>query len=387
MTMKSFSKLYPDGEALNLNTENEKPTVMLIDDTPANLKLLGELLWSQGYRVLVFPSGATALRGLEKNLPDLIFLDIMMPEMDGFELCQLLKKDEKLKDIPVIFMSALDDTASKVKAFTEGGVDYVTKPFQGEEILARAKTHISLRRMQWELKLHNLYLEELVNEKVREISDLQLSTIHALSKLAEFRDDETGRHIERTRSFCRILAEKLRENHVYSAQIDESFIENIYHAAPLHDIGKVGIPDAILLKAGKLSDEEFEIIKQHPQIGAETLRRVRAEYPKNSFIDMGIDLTQSHHEKWDGTGYPEKLSGESIPLSARIMALADVYDALRCARPYKEAFSHTKSLEIITEESGTHFDPDVVDAFLECEKQFEDIFLHLFETSKNESAE
>jgi putative two-component system response regulator len=314
---------------------NEKATIMLVDDTPANLRLLEQLLKNEAYRVMQFPNGRTALGALAKKQPDLILLDIMMPEMDGFEVCARLKENVTTRDIPVIFISALADTEHKIRAFTEGGVDYVTKPFQEEEILARVKTHLSLRQMQQELRKHNLYLEDLVREKVREISESQLSTIHAVSKLAEYRDDETGRHIERTRLFCRMLAEVLAEKSRYSGNIKKNFIENIYHAAPLHDIGKVGIPDNILLKPGKLDTEEFELIKTHTIIGATTLQQVRNKYPQNGFVNM----------------------------SARIMAVADVYDALRSERPYKKAFSHEKSCGIIREGNGSHFDPDIVAAF------------------------
>jgi len=297
----------------------------------------------------------------------------MMPEMDGFQVCRRLKAEEKLRAIPVIFISALDDTESKLKAFSQGGVDYVTKPFQEAEVLARVRTHLELRRLQRELEIHNLHLEELVREKVQEISDSQLATLVAVSKLAECRDDETGHHIERTRIFCRMLVEQMKKNSRYGESITDAFIENIYHAAPLHDIGKVGIPDAILLKPGKLTPEEFEIMKTHTTIGADTLQAVRTRYPKNAFINMGIALTRSHHEKWDGSGYPDGLAGEDIPLSARIMALADVYDALRSKRPYKEAFSQEKARAIIEEGAGRHFDPVVVEAFLTLEAEFNEI--------------
>ncbi|MGE4345468.1 MAG: HD domain-containing phosphohydrolase [Geoalkalibacter sp.] len=353
-----------------MNRENPTATIMVIDDTPANLKLLEQMLHGRGYRVMEFPRGDMALKAAAKNPPDLILLDIMMPEMDGFEVCRRLKADKKLKDIPVLFISALDDTESKLQAFSEGGVDYVAKPFQEAEVLARVKTHLELWRMRRELEIYSHHLEDLVREKVQEISDSQLATIVAVSKLAEYRDDETGQHIERTRTFCRMLARKLRKNRRYAQSITDAFIENIYHAAPLHDIGKVGIPDNILLKPGKLTPEEFEIMKTHTTIGANTLQAVRARYPKNAFINMGIAIARSHHEKWDGSGYPDGLSGEDIPLSARIMALADVYDALRSKRPYKEAFSREKARTIIEEGAGTHFDPVVVEAFLALEPEF-----------------
>lgn len=356
-----------------MNEMEREISVMVVDDTPANLKLLEEMLGRQGYRALMFPSGAMALEAAVRSPPDLILLDIMMPEMDGFETCRRLKEDSATRDIPVIFLSALNDTESKVKAFSMGGVDYVTKPFQFAEVRTRVETHVNLRRSQLRLRQHNQHLEALVREKVREISDSQLATIFAVSKLAESRDDETGYHIERTRNFCRSLAEKLYENSRYATSLSPAFIDNIFHAAPLHDIGKVGISDTILLKPGKLTPEEFGIMKTHTLIGASTLENVHRKYPNNAFLAVGIDIARSHHEKWDGSGYPDGLAGEQIPLSARIMAIADVYDALRSKRPYKEPFSHRKSFEIIVEGAGRHFDPVVVEAFITLESEFASI--------------
>ena len=348
----------------------EKTTIMVVDDTPVNLKLLQEMLQSKGYLVLTFPRGAMALAAAAKNPPDLIMLDIQMPEMDGFEVCKRLKADAALKEIPVIFISALTETDDKVKAFAMGGVDYVSKPFQFEEVNARIETHLRLRRMQIELLQHNLHLEDLVKEKVREISDSQVAAIIALAKLAESRDDDTGHHIEHTRIFCKIMAEKLLGYSRDTDSIDPTFIEDIYHAASLHDIGKVGISDNILLKPGKLTPEEFEIIKTHTVIGANTLQTARSRYPRNVFINMGMAIARSHHEKWDGSGYPDGLAGEEIPLTARIMAVADVYDALRSKRPYKAAFTHEKSCAIIREGSGRQFDPALIEAFMTVEAEF-----------------
>ncbi len=356
-----------------MNNENPTATIMVVDDTPANLQLLEEMLQDRSYRMIQFPRGAMALRAAAKNPPDLILLDIMMPEMDGFEVCRRLKADETLKDIPVLFISALDGADDKVKAFAAGGMDYVTKPFQEEEVLARIKTHLELCRVRRELEKHNANLEDLVREKVQEISDSQLATILAVSKLVAYRDDETGGHIERTREFCRLLAGQLATMPCYAKRISHAFIDNIYHAAPLHDIGKVGIADNILLKPGKLTPEEFEVMKTHTIIGATTLQTVRTRYPKNAFINMGIALTRSHHEKWDGSGYPDGLVGEDIPLSGRIMAIADVYDALRSDRPYKEAIPHEKSCRIIEEGAGRHFDPAVVAAFTPLKSEFAEI--------------
>ncbi|GAK53597.1 response regulator receiver modulated metal dependent phosphohydrolase [Candidatus Moduliflexus flocculans] len=349
------------------------PTIMIVDDTPANLNLLEEMLSGRGYEVNAFPHGKLALSAAAQSPPDLILLDVMMPDLDGFEVCRQLKTNPATSNIPVIFISALDDTYSKVNAFKQGGMDYITKPFQEAEVQARVKTHLKMHLMQAELEKHNQHLEELVHEKVREISDSQLATLVAISSLSEYRDGDTGQHIERTRTFCQILAQKLREEPRLAAILTDDYIENLYHAAPLHDIGKIGIPDHVLLKSAKLTPEEFEIMKTHVLIGTITLQRVRGRYPKNTFINMGIDIARSHHEKWNGTGYPDGISGENIPLSGRIMAIADVYDALRSKRPYKEPFSHERSVEIIQEGSGQHFDPDAVKAFLAIESNFDDI--------------
>ena len=353
--------------------EKERATIMIVDDTPANLTLLQEILQSQGYRVLVFTRGSMALKAAEKNPPDLILLDITMPEMDGFEVCHILKSEEILKDIPVLFISALTSASDKVKAFHEGGVDYITKPFYFEEIRARVETHLRLRQMQKDIERQNHHLEDLVQEKIREILNSQIATIHALSVLTESRDDNTGGHIERTSLYCKILSEHLQKNSNYSKFLDDQIVDNIFRAAPLHDIGKVGIPDNILLKPGNLTPEEFEIMKSHVKLGAKTLSAVLEEYPQNKFIAIGIEITRSHHEKWNGKGYSDGLAGAAIPLSARIMAVADVYDALRSERPYKASFPHEKSFDIIVQGSGEDFDPIIIEAFKECGKKFADI--------------
>ncbi|MCF8076779.1 MAG: HD domain-containing protein, partial [Desulfotignum sp.] len=265
-------------------------------------------------------------------------------------------------------------TDARLKAFEGGGIDFVSKPLREQEVLARVEVHLKLQQAQRRLARQNQYLESLVQEKVKEISASQLATIAAVSKLAESRDEETGRHIERTREFCRLLAQKLGEDSRYAGRIGDDFIKNIFHAAPLHDIGKVGVPDHILLKPGRLTPEEFKIIQTHSRLGAETLENVQDSYPGNQFINMGIEITRSHHERWDGKGYPDGLCGEDIPLSARIMAVADVYDALRSRRPYKEPFSHEKAVEIIKQDAGRHFDPEVVSAFVFLETEVAELW-------------
>ena len=363
---------------------SDKPSVMIVDDLPENLKLLGTMLKERGYRIYVFPNGSLALRAAEQNPPDLILLDINMPDMNGYEVCKKLKTKEKLAEIPVIFVSALNDSFDKLEAFRVGGVDYITKPFQVEEVLARVETHLKLRRCQVELEQHNNHLSELVETKVREITESQMSTIFALAKLAESRDEETGKHIERVRLFTQLLAIELRNRGLHQDEINDEYIENIFHASPLHDIGKVAIRDAVLLKPGRLTPEEVEEIKYHSVFGAQTLDKVYSLYPKNKFIRMGVLISHYHHERWDGNGYPEGLSGNDIPLCARIMAVADVYDALRTDRYYRRGFSHSEVVQIIREESGKHFDPEVVKAFIELNERFELIYLDF---SDGESSE
>ncbi|MBF0410922.1 MAG: response regulator [Candidatus Riflebacteria bacterium] len=345
------------------------PNVLIVDDTPANLKVLCEMLKGRGFKVRPVPSGKLALQAAEKEIPDIILLDIMMPEMDGYEVCRKLKENSKLKDVPIIFISALNDTKDIVKALTAGGVDYITKPFQFEEVNARSNTHLKVHHLQRELEKHNFHLEELVKEQVKEISSSQMATIFALAKLAEYRDDDTGTHLIRVRKYCKMLAIRLSES-ALQKQIDLSFIENLSNTSPLHDIGKVGIPDIVLLKPGKVTPAEFEIIKKHTIIGSNTMEEVLKTYTRNTFIHMGISIARSHHEKWNGSGYPDGLSREGIPLCARIVAVADVYDALRTKRVYKPAFSHEKAREIIISDSEKHFDPLVVKAFIEIENDF-----------------
>lgn len=348
--------------------------ILVVDDTPENLRLLSSMLKARGFQVRPVTGGKAALRAAAAEPPDLVLLDVNMPEMDGFAVCKAFQDDAILKDVPVLFISALSDSESKLKAFQTGGLDYVTKPFQIDEVLARVKTHLRLRQLQREAEAHARELEQRVAEQVREISDSQVAAIVALAKLAESRDDDTGHHIERVQDYCRALALSLSGASVREGEnIEERFVEEIFHASALHDIGKVGIPDSVLLKPGKLTNEEFDLMKTHTVIGSDTLERARKQYPRNSFINMGITIARSHHERWDGRGYPDRLEGERIPLAARIMSIADVYDALRSKRPYKEPFSHEKSKEIIVSGRGTQFDPAMVDTFLEIEEQFQSI--------------
>lgn len=348
---------------------SETQTVMIVDDTAENLRLLSEMLSGTGYRVRAFSGGATALQAARRDPPDLILLDIGMPGMDGYQVCEALKQDDDLRGVPVLFLSALRDINAKIRAFSTGGLDYIEKPFRFEEVEARVKTHLQLRQLQLQLEEHNERLELRVAEQVREISDAQVATIEALAKLAESRDDDTGQHVERVRTYSMVLADSIRSRGS-KANLNEGFVNTIYRASPLHDIGKVAIPDAVLRKPGRLTTAEFDLIKTHTVIGAQTLEVVQEQYPNNAYIRMALDIVRSHHEKWDGSGYPDGLRGEAIPLPARIVALADVYDALRSKRPYKDPWTPERTVNTIVDDSGSHFDPNVVEVFLAVADDF-----------------
>ncbi len=347
----------------------QKSRIMVIDDDSGVMSLLENILYKNGYSVLPFLDVSKALETAHKEAPDLILMDIAMPEMDGFLACERFKQNSVLKDIPVIFMSGKNTTEDKIKGFQAGGVDYITKPFHPMELNARIKTHLDLSTLRNKLKY-----EKLMEKKIQDVAEAQQATIFALAKLAEQRDDNTGSHLERVREYCKLLAKQLSEDSTYSDRISEDFIICIQHASPLHDIGKVAIPDSILLKPGKLSFEEFEVMKSHCIIGAENMQAVFNKYPDNAFIGMGIEIALYHHERWDGSGYPDRLIGKNIPLPARIMAVADCYDALRSDRCYRNGFNHELVISMIQGDSGTHFDPEIVRCFMSIESMFRSVF-------------
>lgn len=347
-----------------------KTSILVVDDDRQDLRVLAGILERAGYEARPVPSGRLAVEAAIADRPDLVLLDVRMPGMSGLEVCRWFRQDERLRELPVIFVSGLDAAGDKVEGFRAGGVDYVTKPFHEEEVLARVRTHLRLHRLQQELHEHNARLERRVEEQVKAVTASQMSIIFALAKLAETRDDDTGRHIERVQTFSRRLAERMRQMGVQSAKLTDAYIEHLYQSAALHDIGKVGTRDAVLLKPGKLTPEEFDEMKTHCALGAETLAAVLRRYPGNQFLRMGVDVARSHHERWDGTGYPDRLQGGAIPLAARIVSLADVYDALSSARCYRPAFPHAEACRMIVEGEGRQFDPDVVAAFRTLEEEF-----------------
>jgi putative two-component system response regulator len=342
-----------------------KPTVLVVDDTPDNLTLMSELLMDR-YRVRVANSGERALKiATSQDAPDLILLDIMMPDMDGYEVCRRLKMEAATRDIPVVFLTAKGTVEDEERGLALGAVDYITKPISPPIVLARVATQLALKGAADFLRDKNAYLESEVRQRTAELSAIQDVTIMAMASLAETRDSDTGNHIRRTQYYVKVLAEKLREHPRFASVLDAKTIETLFKSAPLHDIGKVGIPDRILLKPGRFEPHEFEIMKTHTTLGRDAIQRAEDQLGMQvDFLTMAKEIAYGHQEKWDGSGYPLGLAGEAIPVSARLMAVADVYDALISRRVYKEGMPHEKAVRIITEGRGNHFDPDIVDAFL-----------------------
>lgn len=353
-------------------SEQGLKTILVVDDEPANITVLSGTL-KDSYRVIVAKNGKQAIERIENVVtPDLILLDIMMPDMDGYELCRILKQRADTQDIPIIFVSAMSEYNDEEKGLQLGAADYITKPFSPSIVLTRVRNVLQLRDAKLSLENQNKELEQIVAERTREVYLTQNVTIHALASLAETRDNETGNHIRRTQYYVKTLAMHLMQNGYHLEELTKENIDLMFRSAPLHDIGKVGIPDRILLKPGRLDADEFEIMKSHASLGAQALRAAQASVGENetSFLRYAREISECHHEKWDGTGYPRGLKGEDIPISGRIMALADVYDALISERVYKPAFPHDKAKEIILEGKGKHFDPKVVEAFIHCEAEF-----------------
>ena len=351
-----------------------KCTVLVVDDTPDNLSLMSDLLRTD-YKVKLAPSGERALQIVAgDSKPDLILLDIMMPDMDGYEVLRRLQFNPDTEDIPVIFLTAMSAAEDESIGLELGAVDYITKPINPAIVMARVRNHLQLKRARDYLARHNQFLEQEVANRTRAMAELQDATIRAMASLAETRDNETGNHIRRTQHYMETLARHLQNHPRFKDELTDTAIETIFKSAPLHDIGKVGIPDRILLKPGKLTPEEFEIMKTHTTLGRDAIIAAETGTTQdNPFFRYAKEIAYSHQEKWDGSGYPEGLAGTDIPLSARLMALADVYDALISRRVYKAPMSHAAATEIILAGLGSHFDPDVVNAFLAIQDEFQSI--------------
>ena len=340
-------------------------TILIVDDSPENLTVLSELLQPL-YLVRAATSGQKALRiaGTVPR-PDLILLDVMMPGMDGYQVFERLRADPVTCDIPVIFVTSMDSTEAEMQGLEAGAVDYITKPIVPPIVLARVHTQLELKQARDWLSDQNCYLEAEVAKRMAENELIQEVSIRALAHLAETRDPETGNHILRTQGYVQQLALGLRAHPRFASTLNDRYIRLLTRSAPLHDIGKVGIPDAILQKPGSLTPEEWEIMKTHARLGSEAIELAERDAAEPvEFLSLAKEIARLHHEKWDGTGYPDGLAGEAIPVSARIMALADVFDALISPRVYKKPMPYEEARDIITAGRGRHFDPDMVDAFI-----------------------
>ncbi len=359
-------------------TIQQRGTVLVVDDAPMNLDVLSHSL-SDEFEVITADCGETALDLAAEYLPDIIVLDIRMPKMDGYEVCGQLKHSPITRGIPVIFLTAMLEEADEAHGLALGAVDYITKPVSPALVKARVRNHIDLKR-------RSDHLAELVDERTRELMRTQEATIDSLGTLAECREPEGGGHIRRTRNYIRCLALRLLEKGAYTPPLDEDLIEQYCRSAPLHDLGKIGVPDQILKKEGPLTREEFEVVKTHTTLGHAAIAAAERRLGTNSFLRFAREIAESHHERWDGTGYPHGLAGAEIPLSGRLMAIADVYDALISRRVYKSPFPHSTAVEILAENRGTAFDPVMIDAFLEVREEFRTIALQYVELEEERVA-
>ncbi|RXJ84198.1 HD-GYP domain-containing protein [Arcobacter cloacae] len=353
--------------------EFTKKIVLVIDDTPDNLFLVTNLL-KDLYTIKVANSGEKALKFLQETLfpPDLILLDIMMPVLNGYDVLKKIKENQKLQNIPVVFLTAKSSVEDEKLGFDLGANDYITKPISPPILLARVKTQLENKAISDFLRDKNEFLEKEIEKRTKDIIAIQNVTIFAMASLAETRDNETGNHIKRTSNYVKMLAKKLQNHPKFKAYLTDEMIDTLYKSAPLHDIGKIGIPDHILLKPGKLTSEEFEIMKTHTTLGKEAIEHAEKELGYEvDFLKTAKEIAYSHQEKYDGSGYPLGLKGDKIPISARLMSVADVYDALRSKRIYKNSFDLQTTLKIMKDGRGSHFDPDMLDAFLEIHNEFE----------------
>lgn len=357
-----------------------RPHILIVDDSLSNIEFFASVLGGH-YDVHFATDGAQGLILARTQPVDLILLDVVMPQIDGFEVCRQLKSDPATRSIPIIFLSGLDSAADEEHGLSLGAEDFIHKPSSAPVVMARVRTHLQLAGALRKLQRHNKELGRLVEERTREIvrRDQQLiaaqsATLAAFCALAEARDNETGNHILRTQLYVETLARELSEYPDFREQLDEETIRLFAKAAPLHDIGKVGIPDSILLKPAKLSSDEWISMKLHCAIGRDAINAAADELTGgDAFLKCAADIAYCHHEKWDGSGYPQGLSGDAIPLSARLMALGDVYDALTTRRVYKEPFTHEASMGRIVAERGGHFDPRLVDAISNVSETFREI--------------
>ncbi len=346
--------------------------IFLVDDNATNLTIGKNALIGK-YNVFTIPSGEKLLKMLEKTIPDLILLDVEMPEMNGYDVIKILKSNHETENIPVIFLTAKTDAASELEGLSLGAIDYITKPFSPPLLLKRIEVHLLVEAQKSELKDFNDNLMEMVAEKTKTVVTLQNAIIKTVAELVECRDDITGAHIERTQNYLKALADKALSVGLYKDEISSWNMDVFLQSAQLHDVGKITISDSILQKPGKLTPEEFEEMKSHTTFGVKIIEKISKTAVQDDFLEYSKILAGTHHEKWDGSGYPNALSGQDIPLGGRLMAIADVYDALISERPYKKAFTHEEALKIISSGKGTHFDPQLIDIFESIADEFKAI--------------
>ncbi|MCL2249980.1 MAG: response regulator [Oscillospiraceae bacterium] len=363
--------------------ENKRKTIFLVDDDMTNLTI-GKKALAGTYNVFTLISGQVMLDMLEDIKPDLILLDVNMPEMDGYEVIKKVKANEQTAKIPVIFLTALNDENMEIKGLSLGAIDYITKPFSAPLLLKRLEVHLlveaqkrELVSQKRELLFFNNSLEQLVEEKTEAVVVLKNAILSTMAELAEYRDEITGWHIVRTQRYIKALLDAMRRSGVYSAEVSMLDEDLVVQSCQLHDVGKISVKDSILSKPGRLTDEEFESIKEHTIFGEKIILRLKEKAIDSDFLEYARIFAVSHHEKWDGSGYPAGLAGEEIPLLGRMMAICDVYDALVESRPYKPPFSHEKSRGIILEGRGKHFDPLLVDLFDSINGEFERISVEI----------
>jgi len=372
-----------------------EPPILVVDDDVVNRQILEDVL-GEFYAVQTAADGAQALAYLAAGgEAALILSDIVMPGVDGYELCRRVKSDERTRDIPVLFLTSLDSVNDEERGLTLGAGDFIHKPISPPVVLARVRNHLELAQARARLRQRNAELELLVLERThqlmrreQELNNAQSATITAFCALAEARDNETGNHIRRTQFYVRTLAERLKNYPRFRRELTDMAIELMFKSAPLHDIGKVAVPDAILNKPGKLTPEEWVLMRQHCQYGRDAILRAEQELgqAETGYLRYASQIAYGHHEKWDGSGYPQGVAGEAIPLSARLMAVADVYDALISRRVYKAAFTHGEALAIIAEGRGKHFDPDIADAMLVSADEFLAIAKRFSDSQENSAS-
>ncbi|MDR0519932.1 MAG: response regulator [Clostridiales Family XIII bacterium] len=356
----------------NTAPQEERKIIMLVDDNQTNLKAGKEML-KDHYTVYPAPSAQIMFGILENVRPDLILLDIEMPEMNGYEAIRKLKSDPDWYSIPVIFVTALTDTGSELEGLSLGAIDYIPKPFSGPLLLKRIENHLFIEEQKDKLKEWNENLEKIVTDRTKEVVKLQNAILGTVGDMVEFRDDVTGGHVARTQKYLELLIDQMVEDNIYHDEVSKWNLDYLLPSAQLHDVGKIAITDLVLQKPGKLTEEEFEIMKSHASIGIDIIKKIEENVGSTTFLKHALNIAGGHHEKWDGTGYPAGLAGEDIPLEGRLMAIADVYDALVSKRPYKDAFSTEKAKQIIDEGSGTQFDPKVIAVFDKVADKFAEV--------------